>query len=71
MTEIPNFVLQVIISLAGAVGVYAGIRADLAHLKANSDHQKEQLKFVREKAKDAHDRITGHIEAHHMKRSTD
>lgn len=66
-----NFLLQVLVSLMGAVGVYAGIRADLAHLKATSEHHQAQIEDAKDTAYDAHKRITSHVEAHHMRRAGD
>jgi hypothetical protein len=58
MTFTPEFVLQILIAVGSAFGVYAGVRADLAriHERATSAH---------ESANEAHRRIDGIMTTKH------
>lgn len=53
----PDFILQVVVALAAAAGVYAAIRSDLT--RAILTAERAQLD-----ATDAHKRINTHIEGH-------
>lgn len=55
-----DFAIQIVLSLAAAGGVYAGIRADLREAMLNASDAKKS-------ANEAHGRLDSHIEKHHIK----
>jgi hypothetical protein len=59
----PDFILQLIIGVAAAAGVYAAIKSDLT--RAILTAERAQLD-----ATDAHKRLNTHIETHHERRVT-
>ena len=67
----PEFILQIILALGAPAAVYAGIRADLAAIKTTNEHHKEEIVHAKLSAHEAHQRISGHIEKHHMRRQED
>lgn len=54
----PDFLLQLVVAIAAAAGVYAAIRADLTRAIVTADH-------AREAAKAAHGRLDVHIQQQH------
>lgn len=54
----PDFVLQLLVAIAAAAGVYAAIRADLTKAIITAEH-------ARESATNAHIRLNEHITLKH------
>ena len=56
-----DFILQLLIGLGGAAGVYAAIKADLARAIITAERAEKD-------AGEAHHRINSHIDLHHSAR---
>jgi hypothetical protein len=69
MTEIsPSFMLEVVLAVASAVGVYAAIKSDLTRAILTAQTAEKNADKAQAAADEAHGRLSDHIDRHHTGR---